>query len=226
MLLLAQAAKGAKISLTDLTTLPTHIARIQKAGDDHIVCGALSPDGLGIAFSDQQGLHLYQLSPQSEATQPHDTESAQQPHDTEAMDTAAEQPALAVSKARVQQVALGRAGQKLVRLSTPEDLPSFQELQYRPGCAQVMGLTAQGTLVVLDTQTMTVRTVAVCKPLHLSFLQLLSWIVRLWWSSMSVYPPMRLPFCNCLFGNSDCDGASLSVLQIDTPVFLQSLLAS
>lgn len=143
-----QAAKAAKTTAADLTTLPTHIVRIQKTGEDHIVCGAVSPDGSGIAFSDQQGLHLYQLSPQSDAAHP---------HDTGAVDPTAEESDLAVSKAaRQQQVAVGRAGQKLMRLSSPEDLPTFQELQYRPGCAQVIGLTAQGSLVVLDTPTMTV----------------------------------------------------------------------
>ena len=133
--------------MSDLTTWPTHIARIQKAGDDHIICGAVSPDGSGVAFSDGQGLHLYQLSTQNDANRL---------DDTQAMATVADQPELAVSKARLQQVASGQAGQKLIRLTAAEDLPSFHELQYRPGCAQVVGLTPQGTLVVLDTQTATV----------------------------------------------------------------------
>lgn len=151
-----QAGKTAKTTASDLTTLPTHIARIQKTGDDHIICGAVSPDGSGVAFSDQQGLHMYQLSPQSDAAHRHDTEAG---------DPTAQEPDSAVSKATSQQqVAVGRAGQKLMRLGTPGDLPTLQELQYRPGCAQVIGLTAQGSLVVLDTQTMMVQPV----PVHVS----------------------------------------------------------
>ena len=151
---------------SDLTTLPTHLARIQKTGEDHIICGGVSPDGSGIAFSDQQGLHLYHLSPQSDTAHP---------QDAAAVDMTADQPDSAVSKAaRLQQVAVGRAGQKLLRLATPEDLPTFQELQYRPGSAQLIGLTAGGTLVVLDTQTMTVclwscATLCICALLHVCF---------------------------------------------------------
>lgn len=139
-----QAAKAVKSSVSDLTTLPTHIVRIQKMGDDHISCGAISSDGSALAFSDRQGLHLYQLSAQ------HD---ADRPDNTVAMDTEADEPDLPVSKATMQPVASRRAGHKLMRLSAPEDLPSFIELQYRPGCLQVLGLTPQGTLVVMNTQT-------------------------------------------------------------------------
>lgn len=153
MLYSAQAAKAAKSSMSHLTSLPTHIARIQKTGDDHIICGAISSDGSALAFSDRQGLHLYQLSSQ------HD---ADEPDNTSAMDAETDEPDLAVSKAvmTVQPVASGRDGRKLMRLNAPEDLPSFVELQYRPGCAQVIGLTPQGTLVVVDTQAAAVRSFA------------------------------------------------------------------
>lgn len=140
--------------MTELTTLPTHIARIQKKGDDHITCGAISSDGSAFAFSDRQGLHLYQLSAQRDADGP-DT--------TAAMDTEADtEPDLAVSKATLQAVASGPAGRKLMRLTVPDDLPSFIELQYRPGCAQVIGLMPQGTVVVMDTQTPAVRFLYIC----------------------------------------------------------------
>ena len=59
---LMQGKSGHSPSAMTLSTLPTHIAQIKKTGLDHIICGALSPDGSRIAFSDQAGLHLYQLS--------------------------------------------------------------------------------------------------------------------------------------------------------------------
>ena len=136
--------------------LPTHIARIQKMGDDHITCGAISSDGSAVAFSDAQGLHLYQLSAQYDADRP---------DNTAAMDIEADEPDLALSKATLQPVAFGRAGRKLMRLTAPEDLPSFIELQYRPGCSEVLGLTPQGTLVVTDTQTAAVG-LSLCRQVH------------------------------------------------------------
>lgn len=127
--------------MSELTTLPTHIARIQKKGDDHITCGAISSNGSAFAFSDRQGLHLYQLSAQHDADGP------------AALTTEADEPDLAVSEATLQLVASGPVGRKLMRLTVPEDLPSFIDLQYRPGCAQVIGLTSQGTVAVVDTET-------------------------------------------------------------------------
>ena len=136
--------------MPDLTMLPTHIAHIQKTGDDHIACGAISSDGSALAFSDRQGLHLYQLSAQHDANGP---------DSTSAMDIQADEPDLAVSKAvmTLQTVASGPAGPKLMRRSAPKGLPSFVELQYRPGCAQLIGLTPEGTLVAMDTQSVVVR---------------------------------------------------------------------
>lgn len=150
VVLSAQGRKAAKSSVSDLTTLPTHIAHIQKTGDDHITCGAISSDGSAFAFSDRQGLHLYQLSAQ------HDADRL---NNTSAMVTETDEPDLADSKAvtTLQPVASGRAGHKLRRLSAPEDLPNIVELHYRPGCAQLIGLTPQGNLVVMDTQNAAVR---------------------------------------------------------------------
>lgn len=144
----AQAAKATKSSMSELTMLPTHIARIQKKGDDHITCGAISSDGAAFAFSDRQGLHLYQLSAQ------HD---ADVPDNIAALNAEAQEPDLAVSKATWQPIASGPAARKLMRLTVPEDLPSFVELQYRLGCEQVIGLMPQGTVTVVDTETAAVR---------------------------------------------------------------------
>lgn len=130
---------------SDLTALPTHIARIKKMSDDHIICGAVSSDGSAVAFSDGQGLHLYKLSVQSSAADDQDH--------TESMEEDADESNLIVSTVGAHQVAKGRAGTKLMRLSSPQVLPSFHELQYRPGSSQVIGLTPEGSLVVVDTQT-------------------------------------------------------------------------
>ena len=130
---------------SDLTALPTHIARIKKVNDDHIICGAISSDGSAVAFSDGQGLHLYQFSAQS-------SRADEQEH-AGSVEADADEPNLMVSTAKAQQVAMGRAGRKLARLSAPQDLPSFHELQYRPESSQVIGLTPKGSLLVVDSQT-------------------------------------------------------------------------
>ena len=183
ILLSAQAAKAAKSSMSDLTTLPTHIARIQKNGDDHITCGAISSDGSAIAFSDRQGLHLYQLSAQ------HDADA---PDSTSAMETGTDEADLAVSKAvmTLQPVASGRDGRNLIRLNAPEDVPSFVELQYRPGCAQVIGLTPQSTLVVTDTQTAAVRPVV---DTHMHLLSGRSLLGGQQTICLAAVPPMNCP---------------------------------
>ena len=130
--------------MSELTTLPTHTARIQKKGDDHITCGAISSDASAFAFSDRQGLHLYQLSAR------HDPDG---PDTTAALTSEADEPDLAVSEATLHPVASGPAGRKLMRLTVPEDLPSFVELQYRPDSVQVIGLMPQGIVAVVDTET-------------------------------------------------------------------------
>ena len=140
-----QGSKAARASAQGLCTLPTHIARIRKDGKDHIICGAIKSDGSGIAFSDQQGLHLYEL--------PAPSCEAEQQDSAEPMAATTDQSELTVSSARVQQVAEGQAGRKLMRLSPPEDVPTFHELQYRPGSSHILGLTSHGSLVIVDTQT-------------------------------------------------------------------------
>ena len=55
--------------------------------------------------------------------------------------------------ASVRQVAAGQSGRKLMRLSAPEGLPTLHELQFRPGSSHIVGLTAQGVLCVVDTET-------------------------------------------------------------------------
>ncbi len=132
---LVQKPKADLASLASLTALPTHLARIKKTGTDHIICGALSPNGARLAFSDKAGLHVYQLP--SEATAQTDTGADAQ---AEEIDVTASSPSKAQQAAE----------RKLVHLAVPEGLPTFHELQFRPGCSQLVGLTAQGSLVIVD----------------------------------------------------------------------------
>jgi len=132
---LVQKLKADLASLASLTALPTHIARIKKTGTDHIICGALSSDGGRLAFSDQAGLHVYELP--SEATAQTDTGADAQ---AEGID----------SHSKSQQAAEGQAERKLVHLAVPEGLPTFHELHFRPRSSQLVGLTAQGNLLVVD----------------------------------------------------------------------------
>jgi len=142
-----QRTKAEQASLTSLTALPTHIARIKKTGTDHIICGALSSDGSRAAFCDQAGLHVYDLPAESAITD--DVESV------------SEQTGPApVSDVKSQKVAEGEAGRKLMRLAVPEESPTFHELQFRPSSPQLLGLTAQGSLMVLDVPTAAVCSVA------------------------------------------------------------------
>jgi len=136
---LAQKPKADLATLASLTALPTHLARIKKTGTDHIICGALSPDGTQLAFSDQAGLHVYQLP--SQATDQTDPSADAQ---AEEIDVTASSPS------KSQQAAERQAERKLVHLAVPEGLPTFHELQFRPGSSQLVGLTAQGSLLVVD----------------------------------------------------------------------------
>ena len=146
-----QKPKADLASLASLTALPTHLARIRKTGTDHIICGALSLDGARLAFSDQAGLHVYQLP--SEATACTDTSADAQ---------AEEIGVTASSPSKSQQAAAGQAERKLVQLAVPEGLPTFHELQFRPCSSQLVGLTAQGSLLVVDMDTAEVCTRPAC----------------------------------------------------------------
>jgi len=141
-LALVQKPKADLASLASLTALPTHLARIKKTGTDHIICGALSPDGGRLAFSDQAGLHVYKLP--SEATAHTDTSADAQ---AEEIDVTASSPS------KSSQAAERQAERKLVHLAVPEGLPTFHELQFRPNSSQLVGLTAQGSLLVVDMDT-------------------------------------------------------------------------
>jgi len=137
-----QKPKADLATLASLTALPTHLARIKKTGTNHIICGALSPDGTQLAFSDQAGLHVYQLP--SKATAQTDTGADAQ---AEEIDVTARSPS------KSQAAAERQAERKLVHLAVPEGLPTFQELQFRPRSSQLVGLTAQGSLLVVDMDT-------------------------------------------------------------------------
>ena len=139
---LVQKPKADLASLASLTALPTHLARIKKTGIDHIICGALSPDGGRLAFSDQAGLHVYELPSVAAART-----------NTDADAQADEIDMTASSPSKSQQAAGGQAERKLVHLAVPEGLPTFHELQFRPHSSQLVGLTAQGNLLVVDMDT-------------------------------------------------------------------------
>lgn len=139
---LVQKPKADLASLASLTALPTHLARIKKTGTEHIICGALSSDGGRLAFSEQAGLHVYELS--SEAIAGTDTGADAQ---AEEIDVTASSPS------KSQQAAGGQAERKLVHLAVPERLPTFHELHFRPGASQLVGLTAQGSLLIVDMDT-------------------------------------------------------------------------
>ena len=136
---MVQKTKADLASLASLTALPTHLARVKKTGTDHIICGALSPDGTRLAFSDQAGLHVYQLP--LEATAQTDTGADAQ---AEEIDVTASSPS------KTQQAAERQAERQLVHLAVPEGLPTFHELQFRPNSSQLVGLTAQGSLLIVD----------------------------------------------------------------------------
>lgn len=155
-----QKPKADLASLASLTALPTHLARIKKTGTDHIICGALSSDGGRLAFSEQAGLHVYELS--SEAIAGTDTGADAQ---AEEIDVTASSPS------KSQQAAGGQAERKLVHLAVPERLPTFHELHFRPGASQLVGLTAQGSLLIVDMDTAEVvaELKEIVQPLQLSY---------------------------------------------------------
>ena len=49
-----------------------------------------------------------------------------------------------------QPAASAEAKHSLQRLGLPEDLPGFQEMQFRPDTAELIGLTADGSILVVD----------------------------------------------------------------------------
>lgn len=139
---LLQKSKAEQATLASLTALPTHIARIKKTGKDHIICGALSSDGSRLAFSDQSGLHVYELPADAAST------------DDGGAETNPQQAAgIAAGHNKPQQVAEGQSRHKLMRLTVPEGLPTFHELHFRPQSSHLVGLTAQGSLLLVDMET-------------------------------------------------------------------------
>lgn len=165
-----QAAKATAPS-TDLTAFPSHLAHVKKSGSHHIMCGALSPDGSLLAFSDIQGVRCYKLqgaqAAEQAATADGRTDQAPAAEATEAADQAsngaapgaeATQAAVVDSATGKQTPAQAEAKQTLQRLSMPEDVPAFQEMHFRPQSSHLVGLTPQGNLVVVDTDTSQVST--------------------------------------------------------------------
>lgn len=107
---------------------------------DHIICGAVSSDGSRVAFSDQSGLHVYELPAE--------------PASTDAVEPMSEQSALApATPPKSRQVAEGQAGRKLLRRTVPQDLPTLHELQFRSSSSHLIGLNSQGSLLVVDVDT-------------------------------------------------------------------------
>lgn len=139
---LLQKSKAEQATLASLTALPNHIARIKKTGKDHIICGALSSDGSRLAFSDPSGLHVYELPADAASTDDGGSAAASQ-----------QAAGVAASHNKSQQVAEGQSRHKLMRLTVPEGLPTFHELHFRPQSSHLIGLTAQGCLLLVDMDT-------------------------------------------------------------------------
>lgn len=142
----------------DLTAYPSHLAHVKKSGGNHIISGALSPDGSLLAFSDIDGVRCYQLqnaSAESDAASTLGISNAiVAANGTAANGTDA---AAAASNARHAVVAASGSAQakseaqhSLQRLSLPEDLPGFQEMHFRPDTSELVGLTAEGTILIVD----------------------------------------------------------------------------
>ena len=132
------------------------------------MCGALSPDGSLLAFSDIQGVRCYKLQAAEQAAAANgSTDQAPAAEATEAADQAisgaasgaeATQAAVVDNATGKQIPAQAEAKQTLQRLSLPEGVPAFQEMLFRPQSSHLVGLTPQGNLVVVDFDTSQVST--------------------------------------------------------------------
>ena len=58
-----------------------------------------------------------------------------------------------------QVAAKAEAKHTLQRLSVPENVPAFQDMQFRPSSHQLVGLTPEGDLLVVDCITSQVSTI-------------------------------------------------------------------
>lgn len=143
-------------SSVGLSAYPSHLAHVKKSGIHHIICGALSPDGSLLAFSDIEGVRCYRIT--TEATQAAVTNGAVSEAEAVqagtssgvAAEAAATQAARAVEHTGQHASAAAGSQPSLQRLSLPEGLPAFQEMQFRPNSTHLLGLTPEGKLLVVD----------------------------------------------------------------------------
>lgn len=134
-----QGASGTEPS-SSLSSFPSHLAHVKKSGSHHITCSALSPDGSLLAFADIAGTRCYQVS--AEATHADLTNGAASGADASQAATA--------DVAASDTATAEKAKPILQRVSLPEALPAFQEMQFRSNSTQLVGLTPEGKLVVVD----------------------------------------------------------------------------